>query len=251
MSSPKRNQKPESEENEHEAAQSSELEKSDESDRSDDSDKSEKSDESEKLDTSDVSDQSDQSEGRRYKVPRVKSRAEAKAVLECLLFAAVEPLTLKQLRDLVKPLKENDLRALLVELQSEYDDRGSGLQVVEVAGGYQMATRPRFADYLAPFRKRKGRIGLSKAMLETLAIIAYKQPIIRAEIDAIRGVDSSGIVHALLEMELIETVGQKPVPGRPFLYGTTQHFLKHFGLKSLAELPSIESLRERFSANPG
>ncbi len=114
-----------------------------------------------------------------------------------------------------------------------------------------MATRPRFAEYLAPFRKRKRRVGLSAAMLETLAIIAYKQPIIRAEIDAIRGVDSSGTVHALLELELIETVGQKPVPGRPFLYGTTQNFLKHFGLKSLSDLPSIETLRERFDVNPG
>jgi segregation and condensation protein B len=185
------------------------------------------------------------------KTPHVRDLADAKAIVECLLFAAVEPLTLHQIREIVRPIKERDLRALLVELQNEYDGRGGGLQIVEVAGGYQMATRGRYAEWLAPFRKRKRRTGLSVAMLETLAIIAYKQPIIRAEVDAIRGVDSSGTIHALQELELIETVGQKQVPGRPFLYSTTKDFLKHFGLKSLSDLPSIESLRERFGMDQG
>jgi len=188
---------------------------------------------------------------KRVKTPRVKSPAEAKAVLECLLYATVEPLSLKQLREFVRPMDEKRLRVLLVELQNDYDSRGSGLQLVEVAGGYQMATRPRYADWVAPFRKRKRRTGLSVAMLETLAIIAYKQPIIRAEVDAIRGVDSSGTMHALLELDLIETVGQKQVPGRPFLYATTKTFLKYFGLKGLSDLPSIESLRERFELSQG
>jgi segregation and condensation protein B len=185
------------------------------------------------------------------RTPRVRDAADAKAIVECLLFAAVEPLTVGQIREIVRPMKEKDLRALLVELQNEYDSRGGGLQIVEVAGGYQMATRGRYADWLAPFQKRKRRTGLSVAMLETLAIIAYKQPIIRAEVDAIRGVDSSGVIHALQEIELIETVGQKQAPGRPYLYGTTKDFLKHFGLKSLSELPSIESLRERFDLSQG
>jgi len=185
------------------------------------------------------------------KTPHVRDLADAKAIVECLLFAAVEPLNLHQIREIVRPIKERDLRALLVELQNEYDGRGGGLQIVEVAGGYQMATRGRYAEWLAPFRKRKRRTGLSVAMLETLAIIGYKQPIIRAEVDAIRGVDSSGTIHALQELELIETVGQKQVPGRPFLYSTTKDFLKHFGLKSLSDLPSIESLRERFGMDQG
>ena len=187
----------------------------------------------------------------RQKTPRVRNAAQAKAILECLLFVTVEPLTLKQIREIIHPTDSAALRALVVELQNEYDSRGGGLQIVEVAGGYQMATRSHYADWMAPFRKRKRRTGLSVAMLETLAIIAYKQPIIRAEVDAIRGVDSSGTIHALQEIELVEVVGQKQVPGRPFLYGTTKDFLKHFGLKSLSELPSIESLRERFELSQG
>ncbi|KPL12304.1 hypothetical protein AMJ85_01245 [candidate division BRC1 bacterium SM23_51] len=167
-------------------------------------------------------------------------------MLECLLFATTESLSLRRIREVVHPIDVKDLRALLVELQNEYDSRGSGLQIVEVAGGYQMATRPRYVRWLVPFRKRKRRVGLSVAMLETLAIVAYKQPIIRAEVDAIRGVDSSAVLHALQEVGLVEVVGQKQVPGRPYLYGTTKTFLKHFGLKSLSDLPSIETLRERF-----
>jgi len=185
----------------------------------------------------------------RRKTPPVANNAEAKAVIECLLFATTEPLSLRKLQELVHPLDAKTLRALLVELQNEYDSRGSGLKIVEVAGGFQIATRPRYADWVSVLYRRKRRSGLSPAMLETLAIVAYKQPIIRAEIDAIRGVDSSGVIHALQEMGLIEVVGQKQVPGRPFLYGTTKEFLKHFGLKSLSELPSLEALRERFESS--
>ncbi|MBM3334779.1 SMC-Scp complex subunit ScpB [Candidatus Sumerlaeota bacterium] len=196
-------------------------------------------------DLSDLSDASDQSDARNL--------AEAKAVLECLLFATDEPLSLQQLRRAIRRISEKSLRALIVDLQSEYDSRGSGLQIIEVAGGWQMATRPRYAKWLESAlggHRRKRRVGLSAAMLETLAIIAYKQPIIRAEVEAIRGVDSSGTMHALLEIGLIEVVGQKPSPGRPFLYGTSKAFLKHFGLRSLADMPSIEALRQRFDRHP-
>jgi len=196
------------------------------------------------------SDEADESErasvSARVKTPRVRNVLEAKAVVECLLFATTDPLSLKQIREIVSPINMTELRLLLVELQNEYDSRGSGLQIVEVAGGYQMATRPRYADWLEAICRRKHKTGFSVAMLETLAIIAYRQPIVRAEVDAIRGVDSSGVIHALQELDLIEAVGQKQVPGRPYLYGTTKTFLKHFGLRSLSELPSIESLRERF-----
>lgn len=188
---------------------------------------------------------------RRRRTPRVQSPAEAKAVLECLLFATTEPLGLRQIREAIHPMDMKALQALVVELQNEYDQRGCGLQIVELAGGYQMATRPRYANWLVNFQKKKRRSGLSVAMLETLAIIAYKQPIIRAEIDAIRGVDSSGVVHSLQETGLIEVVGQKQVPGRPNLYGTTNDFLKYFGLKSLSDMPSIDALRERFDLPQG
>jgi len=187
--------------------------------------------------------------GKESDPPTIRDRAEARAVLECMLFTTVEPLPLRDIRRVLHHFDAKGILALLVELQDEYDRRGGGLQIVEVAGGYQMATRPRFAEWLTPFQRRKRRNGLSVGMLETLAIVAYKQPIIRAEIDAIRGVDSSGMLHALQDLGLVEVMGQKQVPGRPFFYGTTSLFLKYFGLKSLAELPSIDALREKFELN--
>lgn len=188
---------------------------------------------------------------RKRKTPRVKTPEQAKAILECLLFAAVEPMSLKQIREYVHPMKPNEIQALIVELQNEYDNRAGGLQIVEVAGGYQMATRPSYADWVSPMFRRKRRTGLSPAMLETLAIISYKQPLIRAELDAIRGVDSSGVIRGLQDMGLVDIVGQKQVPGRPNMYGTTSAFLKYFGLKSLSDLPSIEALRQQFELTQG
>jgi segregation and condensation protein B len=182
----------------------------------------------------------------RHETPPVESAAEARAVLECLLFTTTDPLPMREIRSILHTLDAKAIQLLLIDLQNDYMKRASGLQIVEVAGGYQMATRPRYAEWLAPLHRRKRKSGLSTAMLETLAIIAYKQPIIRAEVDAIRGVDSGGMMHTLLEIGLIEIVGQKQTPGRPNLYGTTKAFLKHFGLKSVSDLPSIDSLRERF-----
>jgi segregation and condensation protein B len=159
-------------------------------------------------------------------------------VVECLLFAAGEPLAL---RDLMRTTEatEQDITRALQALQEKYESAGSGLQIVEIAGGWQMATRPEFAPLvgkmLAPSANR-----LSRPALETVTIIAYRQPCTQAEIEAIRGVSVDGVLKTLLERELIHEAGRRPSPGRPILYGTTDAFLHYFGLASLADLPPLE-----------
>jgi len=170
----------------------------------------------------------------------------AKPVLESLLFASPDPLSIKQLAPLMPGMNTKALRRLVLDLQIEYDQQGRGFQIIELAGGYQLATRQQFAPYIVRLNKNKKRTPLSTPALETLAIIAYKQPIVRAEIEAIRGVDSSGVIHSLLDLNLIKVTGRKEVIGRPPLYGTTEEFLKVFGLRRLNDLPSIRELREQY-----
>ncbi len=164
---------------------------------------------------------------------------EAKAVLEALIFASSEPVTVKEMSIIIE-LNEETVRALLAELTQEYKDQRRGIQILEVAGGYQMVTKPELAVYLEKLRKVPRQVPLSQAALETLAIIAYKQPITRAEIETIRGVRVDSSLSTLLEKGLIEETGRKEGPGRPILYGTTRKFLKYFGLNSLDELPIVE-----------
>jgi segregation and condensation protein B len=177
----------------------------------------------------------------------LSSRTDTKAALEALLFATTEPLSVSRLARILEGVPISEIRSLLLELQGEYDARPGGLQIAEVAGGFQMATRPQYAPWLYKMKPSKRRAPLSQATLETLAIIAYKQPITRAEIEAIRGVDSSATLHTLLELGLVEVGGKREVPGRPQVYVTTQFFLKSFGLKSLGDLPSVQELRKMFA----
>ncbi|GAW93912.1 SMC-Scp complex subunit ScpB [Calderihabitans maritimus] len=165
---------------------------------------------------------------------------EAKAVIECLLFVAREPLTLKTIGEIVG-MKEKEVRQLLEELMQSYNNGSHGIRLLEVANGYQFCTRPEFASYIEKLYQPQIQM-LSKAALETLAIIAYKQPITRAEIETIRGVKSDRVISTLLERRLIQEVGRREGPGRPILYGTTDEFLRSFGLKSLEELPNLEEL---------
>lgn len=158
--------------------------------------------------------------------------------LECLLFVAHEPLSVKRLAEILE-LKEAEVEELLDMLSREYEKSGRGIQLVEVAGGYQVCTRPEFAAYVEKLYKPQAQ-ALSRAALETLAIIAYKQPITRAEVEQIRGVKVDGVINTLMEKGLLEEVGRKEGPGRPILYGTSNKFLQHFGLKSLDELPDPE-----------
>lgn len=159
------------------------------------------------------------------------------AILEALLLASPEPLSLKRIAEVIG-LEEREARILLEDLRRQYEEPGRGICIREMAGGYVLTTRPEYADYVERLLQPKAR-GLSHAALETLAIIAYRQPVTKPEIEGVRGVKVDRIVESLLERRLIREMGRKEGPGRPVLYGTTQEFLQYFGLKDLSELPPV------------
>lgn len=161
-----------------------------------------------------------------------------KFVVECMLFVSPQPLSAKHVADSLH-VDEADVEGVIMELRREYADRG--LQIVGIAGGYQMCTRPEFAEYVSMLLKPE-RTRLSRAALETVAIIAYRQPITLPEIDAIRGVNSDGVLKTLAERNLIMQAGRRESPGRPILYTTTDEFLNHFGLNDLSQLPELEDI---------
>jgi segregation and condensation protein B len=170
-------------------------------------------------------------------------REEIKSVVESLLFVAEAPLTIQRLREVLEGAPQEDIRSTLNELQAELEANRRGVRLVEVAGGYQLRTAKVNADWVKKFLGgRPARMG--RATLETLAIIAYRQPITRAEIEAIRGVDVDGVINTLLDRSLIRAVARKDVPGRPFLYGTTAEFLQLFNLKDLTHLPTLKEMAE-------
>ncbi len=164
-----------------------------------------------------------------------------KSVVEAILFLSGEPVALSTIRNVID-LPEFEIKRLIDELITEYKERGGGLMIVEIANGYQMVTNPEYADWVRKFRTTYVSSKLSMPALETLAIIAYKQPIIRAEIEQLRGVNSDSAIRTLLERRLIKIMGRKEAPGRPFLYGTTREFLEYFGLKDLTELPTLKDM---------
>ena len=175
---------------------------------------------------------------------------EALKIVEALLFASDAPLELHRIQEVL----EVDLasaRTLLEALTRRYDESGSGLQIAEIGGGYRMATRSELAPWLLKLQRSRTRSRFSKPALETLAIIAYRQPISRVEVEALRGVNVEGVLGTLLERRLVKVVGRRPTPGRPLLYGTTREFLINFGLRHLDELPRFEeerSAEERMQA---
>ncbi|HUR72598.1 MAG TPA: SMC-Scp complex subunit ScpB, partial [Candidatus Limnocylindrales bacterium] len=170
-------------------------------------------------------------------------REEIKSILESLLFVADGPLTVQRFVEVLDGVDKETIHALILELQSELEAPSRGLQLVEVAGGYQLRTAKVNADWVKKFLGgRPARMG--RATLETLAIIAYRQPITKAEIESIRGVDVDGVITTLLERNLVRAVARKDVPGRPFLYGTTGEFLQLFNLKDLTELPTLKETDE-------
>lgn len=166
-----------------------------------------------------------------------------KSILEAILFISGEPLTVETLRNILE-IDENEIERFLRELSDEYRLKNTGLLIVEVAGGFQMVTNPMCAPWIKKFLSVAVPARLSQQSLETLSIVAYKQPVIKAEIDAIRGVDSDGALRTLLERRLIKILGRKETPGRPLIYGTTREFLRYFGLKDLSGLPTLKELRE-------
>lgn len=161
------------------------------------------------------------------------------AILEALLFISDKPLSLQELSEVLAEDKEK-IDGYLRNLAEEYRKREAGIKIIKVAGGFKMCANSQYEEWIKKLSRHRNKKSLSKASLETLAIIAYRQPITRLEIEEIRGVDSTGVIHHLLELELITTGGKKEVPGRPFLYVTTKKFLEYFGLDSLDDLPDLE-----------
>jgi segregation and condensation protein B len=170
-------------------------------------------------------------------------RDEIKSILESLLFVADGPQSVQRLAEVLDQVDRQTIQSVLTEWQDDIEAQGRGVRLVEVAGGYQLRTPKANADWVKKFLGgRPARMG--KATLETLAIVAYRQPITKAEIEAIRGVDVDGVITTLLERSLIRAVARKDVPGRPFLYGTTLEFLQLFNLRDLCELPTLKEMDE-------
>jgi segregation and condensation protein B len=169
--------------------------------------------------------------------------SELKAIVEALMFASPEPLTIKTLAKLLATEPKEDIVAAVDALKEEYS-RPGGLAMVEVAGGYQIVTRPELHEWVRRLFHERTTQKLSVASLETLAVIAYKQPVTAPEIAEIRGVNTSGVLGTLVERHLVKVVGRKQVVGRPFLYGTTREFLERFGLNDLSDLPKVEDMSE-------
>jgi segregation and condensation protein B len=172
------------------------------------------------------------------------------AILEALLFVAEEPLPLPKLQEILGDAEPGATEASLHDLAVGLETDGRGLMVQEVAGGFRLATRPEVHAWVQRLQQvRPAR--LSRAALETLAIVAYRQPITRAEIEAIRGVAVDGVLRTLLERELVRMMGRKPEAGRPMLYGTSQQFLEHFGLRELGDLPTLREINELIGITEG
>ena len=168
---------------------------------------------------------------------------ELKKIVEALIFSADQPIPEYLVSNVLgSAAGDADLGALINEIARDYESRQGPIELRFIAGGWQFATKKEYGSWVRKLYKDKTTLKLSNSALETLAVIAYKQPITRSEADEIRGVEVSGVLETLLERKLIRIIGRKETVGRPLLYGTTQEFLKHFGLAQLSELPSIEEL---------
>ena len=169
---------------------------------------------------------------------------ELKAIVESLLFVSSEPLSVQRLLAVIGDVTKVEVTQALRSLGEELEQEGRGLRLAEVAGGFRLLTKQEYAGWIKRLDKSKSTAKLSRSALESLAIIAYKQPIVRSEIEDIRGVETSGVVRTLLERKLVRIVGRKEVPGRPIMYGTTKYFLEHFGLNDLSQLPPLREFKE-------
>ena len=170
-----------------------------------------------------------------------------KNITESLLFVAQEPLTIDRLKKIIPGAQSQELREALDELVADYETRQGGFYLNHVAGGYQIRTRPEYKEWIKRMLQPKP-LRLSKPALETLAIIAYKQPVIRSDVEHIRGVDCGGVLRVLLERKFIRVLGRKEIPGRPLIYATTKRFLEVFDLKNLKDLPTPKEIEEFGSA---
>ncbi len=169
--------------------------------------------------------------------------SDAQKIIEALFFVAEQPVTLKMLETVFdKEFSKDDLRSLIAALSRDYIDRSTALEVREIAGGWQLASKPELAPWVRKLFKDRLTYRLSPSALETLSIVAYKQPITRGEIEEIRGVEVSAVIDTLVDRKLVRLVGRKETLGRPILFGTTPEFLRIFGLKRLEDLPAVDTL---------
>ena len=166
-----------------------------------------------------------------------------KAVIEALIFASDAPLALEKIRIILSDIEKTEIKEALEKLVLEYNERQGGIYLQEVAGGFQFRTRPELSPWVKKLKSTKPH-SLSPQAMETLAIVAYKQPIVKSEIESIRGVDVGAPLKGLLDKKLVRIVGRKDVPGKPIIYGTTRKFLEVFNLKDLMDLPNLRELKE-------
>jgi segregation and condensation protein B len=166
-----------------------------------------------------------------------------RGIIESILFVSDTPVTLKKICDAAPDYEKKDITKALAELRAEYNRSGRGFLIEEIAGGYQMLSNPENVEYVRRLHEKESSSKLTPAMLETLAIIAYKQPVLRADIEAVRGVQVGPIIRSLMEKGMVRVAGRADEAGKPFLYGTTKQFLEHFGLRSIEDLPNIEELK--------
>jgi len=183
--------------------------------------------------------------------PEVTNRPARRSRLEAVLFLAREPIALRKLAQSANLADATEARTLLAELRKDYDARGCAFQVEQLAGGYQLRTRPKFAPWLRALVPPSEQIRLTPPALETLAVVAYRQPVLRADVEAIRGVACGEILRQLLDRDLLRIVGRSEELGRPLRYGTTKRFLGAFGLRSLDDLPLASQLRRVAEREPG
>ncbi|MDE0088649.1 MAG: SMC-Scp complex subunit ScpB [Candidatus Poribacteria bacterium] len=167
-----------------------------------------------------------------------------KSILEAILFAASEPITIKQFQHAIPNITVREIRKALSELRDEYQQMNRSFHLIEIANGYQICTRPEFSVWIRKFYIQQVRVTLSPSALETLAIVAYKQPVTRSDVSTIRGVNSDSVINALVEKNLVCVSGRKEGAGRSLLFSTTDTFLQQFGLKDPSELPSLEEIEQ-------
>lgn len=177
------------------------------------------------------------------------SEQKLKSILEAILFAASEPISMEQFQDALPEAGKRAIRKALTALQDEYQEMDRSFHLVEIANGYQVCTRPEYSEWIQKFYTRQVRVTLSPSALETLAIVAYKQPITRADVAAIRGVNSDSVLNSLVEKRLVRITGRKE--GRALLFSTTDEFLQQFGLKDASDLPSLDEIDELLTTPNG
>ena len=169
--------------------------------------------------------------------------------IESLIFSAESPVKLELIREIIGEADKEQIERVLEIIHRDYQDPNHGFELVHVADGFQFRTKPRFSEWIRKLRRTKIP-RLSRSSMEVLAIVAYKQPVVRAEVESIRGVDSASALKTLLERRLVRILGRKDVPGRPMVYGTTREFLHSFGLRNLSDLPTLREVEELHKEDP-